>query len=138
MDIQDALKETGKAYRQGMGRERYADLIEDRIYWHFIKELRDNTIVNLRSILCTDWLPYYEVEQIVPKEVGELWKGDSGEVYVTVFRKGILCFHDLKKRDSVGYLDFKRNDSSAWGCSNEPIHNQNGWTRIYPEVPKDK
>ena len=127
MNIQDALKETGKA-RKIVDTDNYAKLdTTDRLYWHGIDDDCKNSPVQMVSILADNWQPYHPVEQIVPREAGELWESDAG----------LLCFIV----ENGGGLKARSQSDTLWekegGTFSRLIHNQNGWTRIHPPVKED-
>ena len=139
MKIEEALKDGGRATRKGF--DWFVEECQNGEHIYRAIHIASGGVVGyemaIRHFFADDWQPYHEVKEIRPEKAGELWEGASNKVYVTVYRKGILCFHDLEKRESTGYLDFKRNDNSAWVCCDEPIHNKNGWERILPKVEDD-
>lgn len=124
MKADEALKENGKI-RIVPSDEGYAEWVGKYLKWD------NGEIVSHEDALGDKWQPYNPTPGIRPKDAGELWTGKGDTEYVTLYHRGILCFHDLSKRDSVGYLNFVGNDNSSWVCTDEPIDGQNGWTLIH-------
>jgi hypothetical protein len=130
MYIQEALKETGKAKCGGNngcaswqeGYTWYAKRDGTFLRW-FDQDGNPRCEITYFDIINhTDWLPYHPVEQIVPKEAGELWALNKYVYHHTVS-------NGYGKITMVCYSNSK--DTS------EVIHNQNGWTRIHPPVKED-
>lgn len=133
MNIQDALKETGKATREG-GTDSYAALKMfslsspktlggERLYWYTIETGEENSPVQLDAILEDDWQPYHDKKEIRPEKAGELWRHNETEGY----------FHtDHSTQDAslilIGYKGVSRNAEIVHGTH---------WNRLFPPVEDD-
>jgi hypothetical protein len=126
MNIQDALKETGKAECDEDG---YVFVDEYGILrWYDTVNNTDTGAAELNEILNSDWLPYHEEKEIRPEEAGELWGDEYGDKWATVKdtrtgRELLLMYNCLQ--------DFKNIEASN---TLKIIHNKNGWTRLFPPV----
>lgn len=120
MNIQDALKETGKAHR-GSGDKVY--VYEDR---GILKHNETKEPVVLNFIICDDWLPYHEEKQIRPENEGELWRHHVSGLYCCTENGDGIHKNQLI---IVGYSGPK---PISQGYENM-IHGQ-CWTRLYPPV----
>jgi hypothetical protein len=130
MKVQDALEKNGKAYRViSSTSEPYAYIDGLYLVWE------DGVKVGYEGIIAEDWLPYPEEKEIRPEKAGEVWQyEEDSHKKVTVWHKGILCFHALSRRDRPDIIYFKKDDGLGWFCCDEPVHGKNGWTRLYPPV----
>ena len=121
MNIQDALKETGKG--QGNLKDMYVELNDDEVLcWYDISGNCVEEPVSLSIILDDDWQPYCPVEEIRPEKAGELWEHNNIK-----FMTMVPSVH----KDSKMYLKSK---FDVKHFMDNVIHNQNGWTRLYPPV----
>lgn len=126
MNIQDALKETGKAINKAEFGGFYAMPNEVGILCLYNR--KTNIIdggVSLRSTLLTDWQPYHEKPEIRPKEAGELWKHEPG---------GLHLHTDDGPAQQLCMVGWNGPERHAIDTA---IHGQNGWTRICPSVPDE-
>lgn len=118
MNIEDALEQTGKAIPIHDDCGGYVMITGEELYW-FNHGTNTRTFrVSIQAIMNTHWLPYVEVEEIVPMNTGELWVKE-GVHYMTVQYDGNLTF--ISK-------------FSAESLFNKAIHGRDGWTREYPHV----
>jgi hypothetical protein len=118
MDIQDALRPTGKANMEGWDTDRYVEIKEGQ----FINT--DGHKFANACILSADWQPYHEVKEIRPERAGELWKHERG-----------LHGHTFKHPSGDIYFN-DDNETTLATKAKAVIHNKNGWTRLFP-LPED-
>ena len=134
MNIKDALKPTGKARLKSFP-DAYASITYPDschagfITWLFIEEDKEICYVSARDLLCEDWLPYHEVEDIRPTELGELWKDDDGELYFIIREIDHNYFQTIN-----GLQKYTLNIDGTWDRFQNIVHGKNGWTREYPPV----
>lgn len=123
MLIKDALKPTGKAWRE---MDYYAQRDACGILKWVSKAGDYISTVALESIMADDWQPFPEEKEIRPEYTGELWK-IKNSVWVA-FRRESSC---LKFMHTItgGEVDF-----CDWYLKNEVIHGKNGWERVFPNV----
>ena len=132
MNIKDALKETGRVKK---GKTNECSSWQAGFSWYAERQGYDLVWVNkvgkveckvsYLDIIKDSWIPYHPVEQIVPKNAGELWKYNGVE-YMTM----VKSVHVEEKL----FMKSKYDCFCAIEGSIEVIHNQNGWTRIHPPV----
>jgi hypothetical protein len=125
MLIQEALKETGKAFLS-IESEYYAMEGGDSLNWISKKTSTIDSNVPFVLIMSDQWQPYHEVEEIRPEKAGELWKNASGNILVimeTPDREGLFFTYtnDAHKPTLLRNMIWSRN----------VIHNESGWTLIY-------
>jgi len=96
-------------------------------YWYFGKsgDLYDQDghpmVITKERILADDYEPYEP--QIVPDKENEVWLDETNnQVYGTFFNGRGISFRRIM-------------DGSTSIPIENIIHGQNGWTRLYPEVP---
>lgn len=122
MKIQDALKDTGKAKREKWGVGEFVYL--SGMYFHqangepFCRE----------DIAGCGWFPYHDKSVIRPEKAGELWKHEDGAM---LFIRNRITSDELYISNLAGY------DNGFEALNPKVIHNQNGWTRLFPEVPDE-
>ena len=117
MNIQEAMKGTGKARIQ----YGYVMLNNSVLVWYYNVHNKQQGAVSLEDILRDDWQSYHPIEEIRPKEAGELWLlGDNG-------------YHMTTNRQNASFV----NVYGVYVGLSGVIHNQNGWTRLCPEVPNE-
>lgn len=122
MNIQDALKETGKA-DDSRDSDLYVAIDTGGIlFWFYKSNDIVHTPVSLKNIQERDWQPYNPKPQIVPSEAGELWE-DNGEYWHTDYIQGILSFIGATRTLFVECANGKKLLSNL--------------TRLYPPVPND-
>ena len=136
MNIKKALIPTGKAIPVGDDCGGYVTVFGEDLYW-FDKRNNGKTFrVSIQAILNTPWLPYFEDDDIVPENVGELWKHENG-----------LQFATVRNTDNNGRILFRCcEDDYIWNIDNsnldQPVaHGKSGWTRAFPqveEIPEDE
>lgn len=125
MNIQDALKETGKA-EKGYSDAIYVKESEEGVlYWFGKKSGAEMNGVSFRNIMADDWQPYHPKEEIRPSEAGELWQYNGVE-YVTMTESVSISDKLFMKSKYDHYCKIEG--------SIEIIHNQNGWKRLHPPV----
>ena len=121
MNIQEALKETGKTQRE-TDINSYAKLDSGILYFYNSETNEQGSPASLWGIQQNNWQPYHLQKEIVPTEAGELWENKSGN-YGHTFKhpSGKIYFTDNK--DTIYAKELIH-----------VIHNQNDWTRIHPPV----
>ncbi|MCK5609774.1 hypothetical protein KAR91_48330 [Candidatus Pacearchaeota archaeon] len=131
MNIQDALKETGKARKKSnLAEYAFLDKSEDsvrhEIFWFVDGEKESH--VQFEDLFNDDWQPYHEEKEIRPDSAGELWRHEQGGTFYT-HAKSYNTNSEVATTNHFGAIeDLPRDDK---------IHNKNGWTRLYPPVEED-
>ncbi len=126
MNIQDALKPTGKA--TAISGNWYAALNKDGVLFYYPEDSEsgiDKGPVTLQSIQDLTWRPYYDKSVIRPEKGGEHWINEHGK-HLFSYRMS-LPIHWIDESGEV--IDINLHNSI--------IHNQSGWTRLYPPVEDD-
>jgi hypothetical protein len=83
MNIQDALKETGRSYDSANKDSYYVEEGKDGIlYWYTLNGTKERA-VSLDHIHASWWQPYRPIEEIRPSESGELWSHPNGNYFMT-------------------------------------------------------
>jgi hypothetical protein len=127
MYIQDALKETGMAFRTGSKLYVKYSLERSELVW---QRRNDNApcgaVIASRPILQDDWLPYYSELQIAPKEVGEIWTHEDAMYAVGVDPQCDFVMLLLFRHTNKPPILFIENS--------QIIHNKDGWVRTHPPV----
>lgn len=129
MNIQDALKETGKVKRKGWGRNEWLAITDlsssgDIQFFFYVKEISvHGERYSQTNILDNEWQPYHDKKEIRPENAGELWEHDETEGY----------FHtDYSTQDAqlvmIGYKGVSRDAEITHG---------DHWTRLHPPVEDD-
>lgn len=125
MNIQEALKETGKATYDGASAHlqwRNCDL------WWVDNDTGKWLEKASHKDLFEFWfIPYHDKKEIRPEKAGELWEHH---------KFGIACIL-LKNSKLIGTWVHEHGNTNPVSCistSSDIIHNQNGWTRLYPPV----
>lgn len=125
MNIQDALKSTGRAVLILDGEKvEYVKWFNDTLWWVNIRSGACDREVRHLDILEGDWEPYHEVEEIRPEKVGELWQRDGEINHRCVTYEGIVGLNVIWWG---GTANTNRVDKDM-------IHNKNGWKRVWPNV----
>lgn len=129
MNIKDALKETGKATGLHLPfAETWFVAIDDEDFlWLYNDIGAPIQRVPLREILRSDWQPYHDKKYIRPEKPGELWERQGEKFFIFFDNDKYVC---LCLVDESGDK-FSTVDAMSYA---EVIHNQNGWTRLYPPV----
>ena len=130
MNINDALKETGKACAKDYAVACYAKVNpECGLLWLYLKENDEpRCAVKFIEQSRTTWQPYHEIEEIRPDKSDEVWI-HSGT--------GVTYLHNAETRKLVTV----RKNILDVDLYNIVIHGKNGWIRLYPhvsEVPEDE
>ena len=128
MNIKKALIPTGKAIPESDDCGGYVTVSGEDLHW-FVKKTGEKVYrVSIQAILNTPWLPYFEEDQdIVPENVGEIWKHLTGLQFATV-------------RNKDGKISFRCcEDDYMWDMDSDNLyqpvaHDKSGWTRAFPEV----
>lgn len=114
MNIQDALKETGKAHRKSNVDGHYVEVVGGLLKW-----IRTGDIIGevaFHAVIDGDWLTFHPKEEIIPKETGELWEHIDGAFAHTINYEDKLWFIRLSHSSSIDNVCMK------------------GWKRIHPKV----
>ena len=123
MNIQDALKETGKAEDDTLELFYIAwrhDTTPSEL-WYFRKS--DNSPydeLSHEAIFKEYYQSYYEVKEIRPEKAGELWQYNNLFEWCTVRKNGVIEMICAQGKD-IETID----------KMNLTIHNKNGWKLIY-------
>jgi hypothetical protein len=133
MNIQEALKETGKAHDKDSDDNEYVFVDPYGVLrWYDMVNKKECAAAELNEILSSGWNPYHEVKEIRPEKAGELWKRhDEYSLYYATYeyqhKEGIkaICLNDGMQYSM---------DKPFFG---KMIHNKNGWTRLYPPIEDD-
>jgi hypothetical protein len=131
MNIQDALKETGKAHQKNRCFDSYVKTDPTGLLnWYFKENDEQRSITLLWDITDAAWQPYHEVKEIRPEKAGELWTDDGG-----LGNNNYLTFIEDNKLQLI----------TAYGSCNaraaigkDIAHNKKGWKRLYPPVESEK
>ena len=128
MEIQDAMKETGKVEC-----EEYPSYYAE---WHggnlaFLTKAGDKYqgLLAHERILADDWQPYHAKEEIRPSEAGELWelweyiKNDQKTLWFTI-RHGL---EEIRMTEQTGQTYTLRGMQYV-------SHGSTGWKRLHPPV----
>ena len=119
MNIQEALKETGKATVEPNHLSSYVQMSNLVLMWYEIGINNADGPVALEVILGDNWQPYHEEKEIRPEKAGELWEWTDG-YYHTEF---------------IGLNDFRLIGKSCNRTdTSKVIHGKNGWTRLCPDA----
>ena len=87
MNIQDALKNTGKAKRP-LSNDYYAAIDEEDVLRWYGQDVHNKANeVQLSGVLADDWQPYHPKEEIMPSEAGELWGNEELYLYTEDYQK---------------------------------------------------
>lgn len=139
MNIQDALKDTGKAK---LGKSNGWASHQEGYTWHaerdgkflrwFDEEGNPRCEISYFDIINIGWEPHYEKEVIRPEKAGEVWEDSCGNLWLTSnpSEKGLRF---MSATGDNSWFDFP---SLRW--HKDVVHNQNGWTRPYPPVEDEK
>ena len=123
MKIEEALKETGKAFLEDF-ESSYVEINEEGyLAWYNMKNQRELDKVEFECIVDNCWQSYHEVKEIRPEKAGELWNRDNVGICFVINNPG--CTVDVVWPD--GDTDTIR----------PMIHNKNGWARLFPKVEDD-
>lgn len=133
MNIQDALKETGKAEDENNpcnGKTGYVGWFEGQLYWFDkVTHTRRHTLSH-EEIAKGIYEPYHDKKEIRPEKAGELWifVDEGGEVpfFTTEAGPAFPVNNHLVIRNRSG-LSIEIEAMSL----GKIIHNQNGWTLLY-------
>ena len=134
MNIQEALKETGKAEFEGFNETyhhvgSHNDRPDGKLRWFDIRNVCLAGEVVLSDLLSNYWQPYHPKEEIRPELVAEVWERKEGNT--TVFThdsvKGLILVNETGGEAIFG--------NAPW--HKLMIHGENGWTRLRPSVPDD-
>jgi hypothetical protein len=126
VNIQEALKETGKARLEIQAEHfLYAFIAELNNSYVWLNKDGQHEYLYYDDGLREDWQPYHDKKVIRPEEAGELWACDGLGMCFVYYDKS-LDLH-LKWRDGAEQRVAVTNIA----------HNQNGWTRLYPPVEDD-
>lgn len=120
MNVQDALKETGKAFLTDKKYYYDGEFIRSRL-----TDEVESTSICIADMNSLDWQPYDPTPVIRPKEAGELWLQGIIHYYHTQYT-GIANGEGLKLAGLYGPVEEYA----------EVIHNQNGWTLKYSPDPE--
>ena len=121
MNIQDALKETGKAAMGGWDTDRYVFVGGGQLC-----NVEGHKFANA-CILKDDWQPYHEEKEIRPEKEGELWKNNVN-INWFIRRAGSSRCKGFQAVSEQGVcFDIKGLDM---------VHGE-GWTRLFPPVEED-
>ncbi len=124
MNIQDALKETGKAIWQNKPTE-YVAWKDGDIFAYSIGDNEETDRLKFNELLIGDWRPYQPKEEIMPSEAGELWEHKGGSFPWAIYQR-------MDERLGAIYCGNKQTEPPF--CMSELAHNQNGWKRLHPPV----
>lgn len=129
MNIQDALKETGKAGVISTEKTyTYAKLNEEGSLFWYDKTTQAKDVAVAVSVIGKDiWQPYHEEKEIRPEEVKEIWNSPSNAMFIVERYNGILYFATPSSSCKGEAITHK--------CSE--VWNNNGWTRLYSPVEED-
>lgn len=125
MNIQDALKETGKARKED-NFAQYAFLEQSEedprheLFWSI--DGKKDGHVQYEDIFADNWQPYHEEKEIRPEKEGELWVNKFQELAHTAYRGDKLIFVCMNESIPV----------------DDVLIGMNGWTRRYPPVEDEK
>ena len=125
MNIQEALKPTGKVYV--LGGTNYAEVNNsNELVWYSMGTKERECTVSFYCIIGSVWLPYHEIKEIRPEKEEETWLDENtGLCYLTFY-------------NGTNEIGLRRGMDGSTDVSNEfVIHNRNGWTRLYPKVEDD-
>ena len=124
MNIQDALKETGKAYDiNDDGNYAALDSYGILRWYAMVNSNSEIAAAELEEILEIDWQSYHPKEEIRPSEENELWEPSLGAQFITREYDDQLYFVTpmiLDKTRTISHL-------CAESCTNE-------WKRLHPPV----
>ena len=129
MEIQDALRPTGMAKIPGFHEGNYVYMCHNQFMIFDCKAEKERQMRawNYSNLLCNDWLPYYDKKEIRPENAGELWEKRERKDHVRYFMSAYYA-----AEQSEGLI-FRGPNAGAYISELETaIHNQNGWTRLYP------
>ena len=124
MRIDEALQKTGKADATVLN--SYYVKVSDagNLVWYCKKTNEAYNLVRFEVMIELNWQPYYSESQIRPEKAGELWRyEESGEMVFTFLNLPTSSL--LLQWEDGDIEDVEQRDV---------IHNQNGWTRLYPAV----
>jgi hypothetical protein len=126
MKIEEALKETGKAYLPEAEFPNFIYVFVDRDgnhVWMNVDGQHEGLLFDYGSR--NDWLPYHEEKEVRPEETGELW------VYCVNSYPHFVT-KDNRNRLYLTWIDGSRELVSE--CKHPVIHGKNGWARVSPPV----
>lgn len=126
MNIQDALKETGRAQCEQYTRY-YAQWDGSCLQFYSKDRSVYQGLLAHDRILKDDWQPYPIKKEIRPENAGELWRNAMGVKFFSFFdndKEVCLCMIDQSGDRFI----------SGLGELEHFTHNQNGWARLYPPV----
>lgn len=123
MNIQEALKETGKAKLPTWHDGAYVYVKNDLI---FLKGMGGyDKPYSSKVMLAGDWQPHHEVKEIRPQKAGELWS----------IRDTLIFTYEDVYGDPLQlkfiYADGSGQNYISGHANGQIIHNKNGWTLIY-------
>ena len=124
MNIQNALKETGKARKED-NEAKYATLIQDEDAGsreNLVWEGEKDELVHYTDIMEDNWQPYHEEKEIRPETSTELWRNKFNELAHTTYRGNELMFVCMNESIPV----------------DDVLIEINGWTRLYSPGEEDK
>lgn len=136
MNIQDALKETGKALLVLSDDEEIgvAQWRNESIWWCDAITGKWRKEVGHVDLLEGDWQPYYEEKEIRPESPGELWKKRYSVDFTSYFHTEYDS--SLLLTGSRPPLLLVSGTNAA--VTEEAVHGKNGWTRLYPPVQDEE
>ena len=123
MNIQDALKDTGKAILPEHNNNYVQEEGNGNLHYVGIRTGFKGCRLSWGVIVRDDWQPYHEIKEIRP-EKGQTWGAPLGS----------KCFIFEGSDNELWYIF--EDGSRALICENM-IHNKHGWTRLDPIVENE-
>ena len=138
MNIQEALKPTGKAIYSGQT-DVYVEIRFDNGANYLVWVNTEDNEIDGRVIgeeggrvayemhFKDNWQPYHEVKEIRPEKAGELWKKGVDRFVYLIAEEGINKLIAIPSISELLSFNIKEHGRDI-------IHNKNGWTRLFPPV----
>lgn len=123
MNIQDALKETGKACNKDKSAYVGVRFDHGANYLSWYNSHNDEYISNVsyEAHFKDDWQPYHPIKEIRPENAGELWRCTLNNV----------CYL-YEPHDNI--LTTARGNTIKVNKCDPPVVHGEHWKRLYPEV----
>lgn len=129
IDLDNALKETGKARRKSQPPHLDYVTIDAGLHKWVRNDGKKDLLLYSEGVL-RSWIPYNPNPDIVPTEAGELWlQQKAGSDYFEYYHTDV----SLDGKFRIICYD----GSNTSHRQNEMIHGANGWTRLFPVVKED-